>query len=153
MHATARKEATCTREIKSVRGIPGMSRLPAQASNSWCILLCFQAKDRFAPFFWIWSRRGGGARVDWCASGGRHICRMQWRVSFTPLGRHGFDSGSFRSLACTQTCQFHDKSAGTPQYLVFPFLLTVESGGLSQKSSPLTQRAGSSGPGPAAAAG
>lgn len=80
------------REIKSLTEIPGMS---VSASNSWCILVYFKARDKVAHFFWISSKRGGGARVDWCKSGGRHICRMQSRVSFTPLGMHGFDSNVF----------------------------------------------------------
>lgn len=68
------------------------------------------AKDRFAPFFGIRSKRGGGAR-ERCTSGRRHICRMRSRVSFTPLGMQGFDrdscgppdsKGNSRSFAATQ---------------------------------------------------
>lgn len=51
------------------------------------VLLGFRAEGRFAPLDLLQKRRRpAGARVNWCEPGGRRLCRMQARVSFTPLG-------------------------------------------------------------------
>lgn len=118
LHTTARKDTAFielvrdSREMKSTREVPGMpvSACASLQQPGHSGIRILTPRIDLHPSLGSAPREAARER-ERCTSGGRHICRMRSRVSFTPLGMQGFDrdscgppdsKGNSRSSAATQ---------------------------------------------------